>query len=818
MRLHALTVAGIAPHYRTPQTLDLAKLQGPIVAISGANGSGKSTLMGALRAALYRKFASGARAVDLALAADSYVRADVETGRGRFVVTQSMNGVARKARGEASVRDATGRDLLHRAQVSEYDTWCERNLPPWELVAASTFAAQADQGLLAADLAPQQRREILFRALGLDAIEPLPQRCRDRATTARQRGEVLDGQIAVERPRADVTAAEVAVCAAMTEEGAKLDALRSAEQALSTARETHAALVAAYEDAVAARSRAAVAVAAEQAARDAVRAVSDRQEECRRILAAAEQVERAAAALPDLAAVLATADQRVTEDRARLAAAERALSVAQDAHRDAVRRAEQAREAERRAVAAATDLPAARVAASEAEQLRGQTERAAVAVRERESAVEEIAALTLDVAGRRIGRLRTVLEELAETPADTPIEDVCGAAAEGLATDDETARGAAEAPTRLTAARSAVAAARREADTLRAALARAEGLAARLPDLERAAEASGRAVADAIEAGRRVADAERAVGAARADVETHRTTLSRTNSDAIAARGTHLAAAETARRAPEIAAARARAEELAAARSRAEQDLAEASDAVRLAPEPPMLPPQPADLSMLETAVRLATEAHRRADGAVAVARKALADAQAAAGRVRAIEAQRQEVDAEIADWRMLERTFVALLQLSIDAAGPELAAITTDLLRGGFGDRYTISVETKRVGDKGQEIEDCFVQVLDTVNGYAGPASGLSGGQLVIVGTAVRCAVASIGARTAGIVRPTLILDEAGAALEEPLIPAWIAMLRHAARVAGAEHVLVVSHSPHVWALADSVVRIVDGRIEVAA
>lgn len=815
MRLHSLTVSGIAPHYATPQTLDLANVRGPLVAITGPNGAGKSTLVNALRAALFRRFTSGSLA-DLATAADSYVRADVETTRGRFVVTQSVNGVSRTGKGETSIRDAAGHDLLSRAQVTEGDRWVKSHLPPWSLLAASTFAAQADQGLLAADLTPQDRREILFRALGLEAIEPLPGKCRARAGQARARGEVVDGKLSVERPRADVAGAEEAAGRAHATAAAAVGRIDAARAALDDARARHAALVEAHRNVEAAQRAHDEALGKVRATKATHESIGLRILEADTVLSGRDAVLAAAARVEEIDHEIPKAESALAEARERAEAGRAAVAAASRAESDAARRVHEAEQALQRASGASGDLAAARLAGSAIERLRGLVAATEKAVGEAEAEVARWNEASLDSAGKRILRLTCSLIQIvaygAERCAEAP-----EIAERALASDAEIAAEAAEAPGRVKAARTALEDARATLAGHRAAAEKAERLAARLDDLERAE--SDRVTAEAARDQAR-ADRAEAVKAAHAakvrkdDVEG----VERRAMDAIVKlRDERRVAATTAARATEIAAAEARRTELCAQHQDAFYGIRDAEAALAKAPAPPAEVPMP-DVAAEQRELEDAESGLRRAEREVAVADRVLADARAAAARVAELEVERRAIDDEVADLVALERTFVAMLQLSIDAAGPELAAVANELLRGGFGDRYSVSVETQRIGDKGQQIEDCYVSVLDSQNGYAGPASGLSGGQLVIVGTAIRCALAALGARTAGIVAPSVVLDESGAALQRDLVPAWVAMLRAAARVIGAGHVLIVTHDPETQQLCDSVVRVTDGRIEIGA
>lgn len=975
MRLRTLSVRGVRPHYRGEVRLDLTRLRGPIVAIVGPNGAGKSVLLGSLFAALYREWPGGGSLSDLALGRDTFVRAQIDTARGSFTITQLGDVVSGK--GESSVIDASGEAVLTSGKVTEFDAWAARVLPPARLLLASTFGAQGRAGLLDPDLTPQDRRLVLFRALGLDRYEPLPERFRKRAADARQRADVVSAQIDAERPRAATGDAEAAALAAVAARTAAAEAVDAARQRVTAAQARHEGLLAAWRDAQAARERhervqaavrecqerldglrarraevekvvadtevvhaaradaerlarelegdearlgsdrlaaqsvraeldatlsrassAAARASAGDPARAALREVEERQLRTRAALVDADQVVAGQERVRALDAEIPTAETALDAARRRAGETREASAAADRDVNDAARRVAAAERAVADGEAATRELAAARQATRTVEDLRTKVADAEAAARRAESEIEALTGATLDVAGRRIGLLRTALGSIAQGDGPEAPDEQARAA---LSVDDSTAREAAEAPTKLQALRRMLDLARGVVVDSRREMASAEALGARLPEMERALErldaaraelavageakrtavdgaARVRADRDAAEAANAKAlarlmalrderaaqakvadrageiaalralagelDAQRDAAAAavrvaeadeararedrrvaeaeadrlRADLDARRDQLAVGEAAVLAKRAACAAARRTAERAPEIAAATATALELDAQIATADAAAAAAQAALEAAPLPPDAEPVP-DVAAEENAAHAAAEALRQADAAAAVAERALAEARAAADRVRALEAQLDELLREVADWTRLESDTKAVLQLSIDAAGPELAELTNSLLRGGFGDRYTVTVETQRLSADGKrQIEDCFVQIVDTTNGYSGPASGLSGGQVVIVGTALRCALARIGARTAGIERPTIVCDESGAALEEHLVPAWVAMLRHAAQVVGAEHILVVTHNPAVRELADAVVQVRDGRIEVEA
>jgi DNA repair exonuclease SbcCD ATPase subunit len=127
------------------------------------------------------------------------------------------------------------------------------------------------------------------------------------------------------------------------------------------------------------------------------------------------------------------------------------------------------------------------------------------------------------------------------------------------------------------------------------------------------------------------------------------------------------------------------------------------------------------------------------------------------------------------------------------------------------------VELRTDRLSADGKRVlEDLEARVLDTVNGRDADAATYSGGELVLVGSALSLGLTTLACRRAGVERPTICLDEAGAALDDANGRAWIAMLRMAARQIGADKVLYISHSGEAQLAADARIRITDGAVNV--
>jgi exonuclease SbcC len=184
-------------------------------------------------------------------------------------------------------------------------------------------------------------------------------------------------------------------------------------------------------------------------------------------------------------------------------------------------------------------------------------------------------------------------------------------------------------------------------------------------------------------------------------------------------------------------------------------------------------------------------------------------------------ETLRQEIvslNQEVGDWALLETALGkdGVQALEIDAAGPEVSAITNELLESCYGPAFSISFETLREKKSAPgEFSEAFdIRVFK--RGIEMDVEQLSGGEMVIVSEALSLALAIFNTRKSGIRFETLWRDETAGALWPENALAYVDMLRRARELGGYYQVLFVSHQPEVWAAADSQLFINDGKIGV--
>jgi exonuclease SbcC len=173
---------------------------------------------------------------------------------------------------------------------------------------------------------------------------------------------------------------------------------------------------------------------------------------------------------------------------------------------------------------------------------------------------------------------------------------------------------------------------------------------------------------------------------------------------------------------------------------------------------------------------------------------------------VEALKTALQTLQAEIAEWRLLEFACSekGIQALELDAVVPTIAAVSNGLLRDSFGSRYQIEFETTQLSGTGKaqkQIETFLIFILDTETGERQEISTLSGGEAVWIRRALYDAFGLIRART-NIDFLTVFMDEADGALDPVQKLTYFRMLQAAHRQAGRQHTIIITHSTELQAM----------------
>jgi len=775
-----------------------------LIAICGPNGAGKSTALELWApGSFYRKCPTRGPLAGLARTRDAILEVGVVNGQP-WKIRHQVDGVNGKA--EALVLDGEGRPALADSKVRSFDAWAAKHLPHPEVLALTTFSSQGSGGFAA--LSRSERMSVIGRVVAdVETLEAKAQEARERARSWQAKASEIEARLADETQRYGTGVSRVEVELA----DARVRAERSEATLADAQRELDAARAA--EAAVAEARRAFEAWTTESAKLDARRAEATQRESdlAARVKNNRAVLERAAEILAAVAD-LEVARQRVrlaehdeAQARAALAALEGEVAVLTERHAAAVAAQLQTVHRVESAQKRLVDARAVRSAAASLPGLCTALKSQEEAVAAREEALAAVRGEQVAGAEARIHDLREGLATIA-LGGDTPARDVADSTLEA----DDTAAAQADAhPGRVREAEEALRAARDALEVLRRDLAKTEALAARLADVD-AAEAEAEAGRAALRAGQGgVDEAARVLAERRAGLEPAYAAVRTAEAAARVARDSVAALEPLAAKAGPLAGAEARLAELEPQLAAVRAELAGIDSSARPAPAHPTPAP---DVAAAARKVKDADLERVSAHQIVSVWEQRLADASASSARIDALQAELDAAQAEVEDWTRLADDLgkQGLQALEIDAGGPELGAIASDLLHHAYGSRWTVSLDTTRQSSDGKRLlEDCEITVIDTVRGREGPLESFSGGERVVLGEAVSLALTTIACRNAGMSDVSLVRDESGAALDEAAGRAYIAMLRRAADLIGARHVLFVSHSPSMVDLADAKIEI---------
>lgn len=809
--------------------LDLDRLPEGLICVTGENGAGKSTLMEALGpAALYRRFPSRESRrglLDVATCRDAVLDVTWDFDGRTVRVLHELDPEHGGGRGKAQAFLWLDGEAATDGRIPDYDEAIRATFPPASVMLAGAYSAQGGAGDFAT-LPQSERRDLFAHLLGLDALQALSTRSKDHRKRLDAAAGELDRREArlLEDERRDVDLrAQEAGGAADVE---RLRVVAEASEVAARTAETHAQALAAE---LAAAERGA------KAAADRRRAAEARLAAARDALAKARTTLDAAPAhvsAEALAALDAEAQRHahLTADRDRARAE---WTAAQSAERaaDAVRR--KADERASASIAEHTRLAALLGAATPTRDpavLRDLLAAADTAEREAKAARDAatFAGRVPEVVEHDLDRARRDAELVGRVPCRG--QTLCD-----IADFSEIACGSCELLVGATRARDRIAPLEAElaaseaaglafaaatatltaAQAARATVAQEITRAERLEDLRRqVTEAHSRAALDReaeqdAQAAHTAASDQLAQTVARG--QTVRRDLDALGDAPARARDAH--AAETAR--PLLVERVATADREAAA---AQHDLDET--------------PLPVDLADQRTAAATASTAARLARATAKQDADALQRATIDVSRVTGareamgdLAARRVSLDAARGAVGLRRSGFVLVEQatgrdgiqaLEIDAAGPQVSALATELLSECYGGRFAVELRTLREAEGNRKERECFdLLVHDGRAGGARVFEQLSGGEKVIVSEALKIAISVFSARRAGVLR-TLWRDEADGRLDPERAAAYPRMLRAALQLGGFHRIYFVSHRPDVQAQADGAIIVAGGTARI--
>lgn len=185
----------------------------------------------------------------------------------------------------------------------------------------------------------------------------------------------------------------------------------------------------------------------------------------------------------------------------------------------------------------------------------------------------------------------------------------------------------------------------------------------------------------------------------------------------------------------------------------------------------------------------------------------------ALAERSSQVKLQAERLQEEIAKWKVLEKGLGndGCVALSIDDAGPEIAAICNGLLSDCFEGRFIVRLDTQRQTQAGDTRETFDVKVFDGHRGSEKSLGDMSGGEEILVNECLTRSVALYASQTSTANCQTLFTDETDGALDPEAKRTFMQMKRAVLKQGGYQREYFITHTPELWEMADFKIKVAE-------
>lgn len=185
--------------------------------------------------------------------------------------------------------------------------------------------------------------------------------------------------------------------------------------------------------------------------------------------------------------------------------------------------------------------------------------------------------------------------------------------------------------------------------------------------------------------------------------------------------------------------------------------------------------------------------------------KKSLAEIAESEKELEKVRKEAEKAKSESVEWELVSKAFGkdGIQALELDALAPGISETANRILKSGYGDRFSISIETTRIGGSGKktkQIEDFKIMVND--DGDVTALENKSGGEAVWIKRAIYDAFAVIRRKNTGFAFLTCFQDETDGALDASAKTAYCRMLEASHEAGKLRHTIIITHSNEVRAM----------------
>lgn len=178
--------------------------------------------------------------------------------------------------------------------------------------------------------------------------------------------------------------------------------------------------------------------------------------------------------------------------------------------------------------------------------------------------------------------------------------------------------------------------------------------------------------------------------------------------------------------------------------------------------------------------------------------------------KVVLLESELKEVKSKLDELSHVQSAFskTGIPLMELESAIPHISSLTNDILNQSHGDRFTISFETVRQGNK-KEVDDLNIVVYDSQQGMSKYLDMVCSGEEVWIKQALFYAFSIVRMNRTGFSFATRFIDESDSSIDTVSRSKYLSMIEAAHRLAGARLSVLITHSQEIKDIAEQIIEV---------
>ena len=212
-----------------------------------------------------------------------------------------------------------------------------------------------------------------------------------------------------------------------------------------------------------------------------------------------------------------------------------------------------------------------------------------------------------------------------------------------------------------------------------------------------------------------------------------------------------------------------------------------------------------ADLEELESQRKECEETRLRTSVDLATVQSTISQAKEALELAKQKVEEVKELSKNLTDYYILEKAFSnsGIQSLELEAAIPEVAALTNSILQSSYGDKFMVAFSTLRQG-KTKIVDDFCIDVTNTESGWTTPIELLSAGEKIWIIQSLYFAFSIIRMQRTGFNFQVRFIDESDGELDSERRLQYVNMLKSTHNASYARLTVIVTHSQELKDIID--------------